>query len=115
MTVVVSIVEWEALTELPISSLIFDHEKGSIYTVVKLGFLLAKNAIDYNEKIHKQYDYLPTITVSLSGRNQMFRLPISLSVWAFDQIALVRSGEIKFPTEIEFGILNGRMYAEYVL
>lgn len=48
-----------------------------------------------------------------------YRLPDSLSAWAFDVVALSLAGGGNeslgvFPTPIEFGILNGRAYAEFV-
>lgn len=48
---------------------------------------------------------------------QLFRLPAELHAWAHDTVALVlASGGNQrlglFPTRIEFGILDGREYAE---
>jgi hypothetical protein len=115
MSRILSIAEWESLEVLPIPKLVSENEKGTVYTVLKVGVLFAKNATDYKEKEHKEYLYLPTITVGPGVNKCAFRLPLSLSAWAFDQVALTHSGDIAFPAEVEFGVLNDRVYAEYIL
>ncbi len=49
--------------------------------------------------------------------HEILRLPAALHAWAFDTVALVLAGggndEVEmFPTKVEFGVLDGRAYAE---
>ncbi len=49
----------------------------------------------------------------------LYRLPDNLFSWAFDMVALTLAGGGNrrvgiFPTPVEFGILDGRAYAEFV-
>jgi hypothetical protein len=115
MSGILSITEWESLEALPIPKLAFENEKGAVYTVLKVGVLFAKNTTDHKKTNIKEHFYLPTITVGTGVNKSVFRLPLNLSAWAFDQVALAHSGNIVFPAEVEFGVLNDHIYAEYIL
>lgn len=56
--------------------------------------------------------------IEITG-HEIYRLPETLHAWALDTVALVlaqrgNSQVAIFPTKVEFGILNGRAYAEFV-
>ena len=92
--------------------------KGSIYTVFKIGFLALPAADMPIEDLFgispRAGKYvLPTAELLFSGGRQLCKLPVQLTDWAFDLVAQVQStGRTPFPSEIEFGVLDGRHYAE---
>lgn len=55
---------------------------------------------------------LPTAVVEFAGEFQLCRLPLELAPWAFDCVALANGLANPFPSEVEFGVLNGRVYAQ---
>lgn len=109
--------EWLNLTELSLPTLINDKDKGTIYQVFKAGFVFAspddcaKQGIKPQRKEGGKY-VLPTIVVEIDGQRQLCRLPFGLSSWAFDSVALAQSGMNPFPSQVEFGTLKGRTFAE---
>lgn len=58
---------------------------------------------------------LPTVTVEEEGDPRLYRLPDKLNGWAYDNVALALSGTRLFPCDVEFGVLRGRPYAEFVV
>jgi hypothetical protein len=58
---------------------------------------------------------LPSVVVDQERSRRRLRLPLQLSAWALDVAALGLAGHFTFPTDIEFGILDGRAYAEFVM
>ncbi|MDN4571911.1 hypothetical protein DBB29_24950 [Pandoraea cepalis] len=55
---------------------------------------------------------LASVTVEEAGRRTLHRLPLSLSEWALDEVALARHGVRTYPAKIEFGCIADRHYAE---
>ena len=110
---------WLALDELQIPEIPNQDISGSIYEVVKVGFLVAGPSECHELGIPAQINAvgqseLPTIVVDapVSGK-VLYRLPLELTEWAETCVAMAHSVGFKpFPAMIEFGILDGRAYAE---
>ena len=83
---------------LDIPKLKSNKEHGVIYRVLSVGFF-GKNG-------------QPCVTIYKDEQAQSLLLPKALSDWAFDMVALSNSGGNFFPSEVEFGYINGRYYAE---
>lgn len=83
---------------LDIPKLKSNKEHGVIYRVLSVGFF-GKNG-------------QPCVTIYKDEQAQCLLLPKALSDWAFDMVALSNSGGNFFPSEVEFGYINGRYYAE---
>ena len=56
--------------------------------------------------------FLPTAIVDFDGAEQLCKLSIELSGWTQFCVSTVHSGGNPFPSEVEFGRLDGRAYAE---
>jgi hypothetical protein len=112
-----SIAEWQALPLPALPSLKNAGEKGIVYRVFKVGFL-AVDLEDCEQSGVKcqmsQTDkgLLPTAVLEFAGEKQLCRMPLELTHWAVTAVQMAGSGVTVFPTEVEFGILNGRTYAE---
>lgn len=109
--------EWNDLPEISFPTLKSDRGEGSTYAVRKVGWLFA----DRQDCVGLEIPLgamaagkvtLPTAVVEFDGKPQLCKLPIELGSWAFDQVALAHSGMNLFPAKVEFGILDGRHYAE---
>lgn len=112
--------EWAKLPLLNIPVLENEQEAGATYRVKRIGFLFAPKhflrVLDLSdENVMKRGDdmMLPTIEIETSGKTIMHKLPVPLSSWAYDTIAIAHSplGN-PLPCEVEFGVLDGRYYAE---
>jgi len=110
-----SVEEWLQLPELSLPVLINAKETGAIYMVLvlKFGFLLAsKNDCKVNGLDPRIESFgkciLPTIDIESSKESMLFRLPLKLASWAFDNVALANTGMNHFPSKVEFGVLDGR-------
>lgn len=114
-----SINEWQALPEVLFPKLKSGTEKGSIFSVHKVGFLVVpkeqsqKAGIKADAELLDEY-FLPTVVIEFAGIQKLCRLPLSLSPWAFNCVAMAHSKILSFPTSVEFGFFNGRNYAEFV-
>jgi hypothetical protein len=109
--------EWNALPEILFPALKSDRGEGSTYAVRKVGWLIADRQDCTGLKIPPEAMAagkvtLPTAVVEFDGKPQLCKLPIELGSWAFDQVALAHSGNNLFPAKVEFGVLDGRHYAE---
>lgn len=54
----------------------------------------------------------PTAIVTFGQEKQLCRLPLQLGPWAFATVSMAHQGGLRFPMDIEFGVLRGRHYAE---
>ncbi|MEY2169042.1 MULTISPECIES: hypothetical protein [unclassified Rhodanobacter] len=111
---------WLHLPEVVFPALKNAQEKGSVFAVHKVGFLAVSKQECVVAGINAEEQppgkcLLPTAVVKLAGTPELCKLPISLGPWAFDCVAMAHSGVLEFPTQIEFGILEGRSYAEFVV
>ncbi|UVA77124.1 hypothetical protein [Pandoraea commovens] len=114
---VTAVSEWQSLQELPMPTLASVKDAGAVYSVLKVAFVW----IDLSEcraanlpaqPIADGKCALASILVDGEGRRELYRLPLSLSDWAFSEVTLARQGLRKYPSEIEFGCLSDRHYAE---
>lgn len=116
---VAEVSEWLDLPELQIAEIANAGKKANIYDVRKVGFLIT------DENACKRYDikgatsqgknmYLPTIVIRTDEGDRLYRLPIQLGEWVIRNVGLAHSGTNLFPSKVEFGILDGRVYAEFV-
>ncbi|MBW8012275.1 MAG: hypothetical protein FVQ83_13745 [Chloroflexi bacterium] len=115
-----SIEEWLELVELQLPNLRDPDEKGTIYNVKKVGFLAVPvkdcaGRIMKTRKIPGNKCLLPTIVLNIESKDELYRLPVELSEWVENCVAMAHSGMSPFPSEVEFGILDGRSYAELLL
>ncbi len=116
-TVVSSLDEWLNLPEPVLPVLKSEREKGTIYTVHKVGFFAVSR--DECRKRNVQAVsapdgkcILPTALLEFAGEKTLCRLPIDLAPWGEHSVAMAHSGMNPFPCGVEFGRLQGRAYAE---
>lgn len=111
--------EWRLLPELPMKAIADEGEKGSVYRVLKAGFYSARYAELDDAGVNRPDGDgvlpLPTVTVEEEGGPRLYRLPDKLNGWAYDNVAIGVSGVRLFPCDVEFGVLHGRPYAEFVV
>jgi hypothetical protein len=115
-----SIAEWLKLPEIFVPTLRNKDESGSVLAIVKVGFLAVSEAECYKMGVAAERGpggkcVLPTAIITTDGTSQLYRLPVELARWAFDSVALAHAGRNVFPSNVEFGKLSGRVYAEHVL
>lgn len=114
--------EWLRLPELPLRTITSERETGSVYRVLRVNWYAAseddrfflRELFGRADLAHGSLS-LPSIVVEQHGLQQMYRLPTSLSGWAVDVAAHGIAGLLTFPIDVEFGVLMGRPYAEFVL
>ena len=118
----ISLADWRALPELPMATIADEGDSASVYAVVRVGFIPAKIAEARAAGIAGTdadgpagMVPLPTVTVRSAEGERLFRLPAELNGWAVDVVALAHGGQNLFPCEIEFGVLRGLPFAEFVL
>ncbi|MGH6817308.1 MAG: hypothetical protein ACREC1_00875 [Methylovirgula sp.] len=115
---VASLAEWRLLPEITAPVIQDETHNGSVYRVHTIGFLAVPPAdcegFDTSGVIFEAGKYLfPTAELEFATEKQLCRLPLQLSNWAVDSVALVHQiGRNPFPMQVEFGILRGRYYAE---
>jgi hypothetical protein len=113
-----SIAEWQALPQPTFSTLKNASDKGSVYHVFKVGFLVASPKDCERSGIKAKANetgkcFLPTAVMDVAGEKQLCRLPLELTNWATTVVGMATTQGVNvFPTDIEFGILDGRTYAE---
>lgn len=112
-----SLEEWLNLTEIKIPQLKNRKDKGEVYKVFKVGFALispddcAKKGIKA-QRLQGGKSMLPTTVVELETERRLCRLPLALTSWVFDTVAQAHSGMNPFPATVEFGTIDGRIFAE---
>lgn len=112
--------EWLDLPELIIPTLNDDAEKGAVHNVLKVGFGLVSPEDCIRKGVKAQRGQgnrclLPTAVIEVEGERQFYRLPIQLTSWAAHNVEKAHSGTNLFPSRVEFGVLKGRVYAEFIL
>jgi len=98
--VVTSYKDWNNLNQLAIPFIKSTDEKGVIYKVKTVGIF------NYDSQ------FMPTITIIHNGKDELLKLPLELSQWALNCVAMAHSGMETFPSDVEFGVLDDRYYAE---
>jgi hypothetical protein len=114
-----SVQEWMNLPEVFLPVIENGKGTGSIYNVLKVGFLAVSQAQCKQMGLNGVTAYggkyiLATAVVDFAGQRQLCRLPIGLTHWAFDCVALANSGNKPFPSKVEFGLLDGQAYAQFL-
>jgi hypothetical protein len=109
--------DWFDLQEIHAPTLKNEREVGNKMNIIKVGLVLANiedckelgllQDIDYEGKIH-----LPTVVARTKKKEILFRLPLELSGWAEQSVAMAQMGLNAFPSVVEFGVLNGGFFAE---
>jgi hypothetical protein len=114
---ITSFADWIRLPEVGCPKIEGPTKQGSVYTIYKVGFLGVSTTdipIDFPSIVVQAEKYiLPTIELDFGQERQLCRLPLQLTDWAFDLVALTQQlGGNPLPARIEFGVLDGRHYAE---
>jgi hypothetical protein len=114
-----SVSDWMKLPEISIPRLNSDKETGTVLVVKKVGFLAVSEddcmkAGAPANRIAENKCILPTAVVELDCRVTLLRLPVELAGWVFDCVALANAEQNQFPSKVEFGELNGRVYAQLI-
>ena len=120
MQQVFSVDEWKKLPELRFRAIKDTDASGSTYLVHKVGFLAVSDADCIAANIRAPIGpagkaMLPTILVQFSDEKTLCRLPIALRDWALNCVAMAHAKQLQFPCEVEFGTVNGRQYAEFLI
>jgi hypothetical protein len=117
--VVTTTKEWVDLPEIPLETISSPTQRGTVLQVLKAGFLLATpeecKKFRIQGAVARRGRYLlPTIVVETANRRKvLYRLPVALTEWAEACVAAAHVLHTNpFPANVEFGILNGRAYAE---
>ncbi|HYX09282.1 MAG TPA: hypothetical protein VE912_21285 [Bacteroidales bacterium] len=109
---------WLNLPNIEIPSLQSKKEIGSIFEVKKVGFVLADRNECRAKGLNKASEVLggkcalPTAVVLFDDKYELCSLPLDLSEWVQQCVAMAQAGMNPFPTKVEFGIINNRAYAE---
>lgn len=117
--IITTVEEWRDLPEIRFPSISSTSRSGAAYCVLKVGFIAAspeqcrKGGV-IAEAGPANKCLLPTVVVEFSGEPQMCRLPLELAPWAFNCVAMARDRLLGFPAQVEFGVLEGRLYADFV-
>lgn len=114
-THVLSVSDWLTLPEVAARTLRDEREPGTMVMVAKVGFLLATDADCRKANITADHGVngkrvLPTAMIRDGDRAVLHRLPTELAPWVLDAVALAHAGRNQFPSWVEFGRLNGRVY-----
>jgi hypothetical protein len=117
---VLSVSDWLKLPEVAAPTLRDESETGTMVIVAKVGFLLATDADCKKANITADHGLngkrvLPTAMVQDGDHASLHRLPTDLAPWVMDAVALAHAGRNQFPSRVEFGRLNGRIYAQFGL
>lgn len=117
---VLTITDWIGLPEVCVPTLRDETETGAVMMVSKVGFLLATEAECARVRVSAELGpngkfVLPTAVIQDAKASRLHRLPSGLGPWVLDAVALAHAGKNLFPTKVEFGQINGRIFAEYDL
>jgi hypothetical protein len=113
-----SLADWLKLPEVICPVVSNETTKGSAYKVYKVGFLALSPADCGNTNVSgamlQAGRYLfPTAEIEFGGEKQLCKLPLPLTGWALDSVAMTKMmNGSPFPMTVEFGILRNRHYAE---
>jgi hypothetical protein len=119
-THVLTISDWVKLPEVAAPAIQSTNDTGTIVMVAKVGFLLATDADCKNAKVSAERSpngkcMLPTAMIEDRKKATLHRLPTELASWAMDVVALARAGRNQLPAKVEFGRIDGRVYAEFIV
>lgn len=118
-SIVTTVEEWLLLSEVSLPTLNSPNEKGSTYNLLRVGFLAVPKAALPAQLAAAQAAgdkrLLPTAVIKFDGKEELCRLSLDLSPWVLWCVEVAHAGNNPFPSEVEFGRLNGRAYAEFVL
>jgi hypothetical protein len=119
-THVLTVSDWVKLPEVAAPTIQSTNDTGTIVMVAKVGFLLATDTDCKKAKISAERGpngkfMLPTAMIQDQEKAALHRLPTELAPWVMDAVALAHAGRNQFPTKVEFGRFNGRVYAEIIV
>lgn len=115
--VVTDVKGWLDLPSIKIHVLKSDKETGIVFEVKKVGFVLADKKDCEAKGVSAPgapggKSALPTAVVLFGDKYELCSLPLELSEWVQHCVGMAHAGMNVFPTKVEFGVLNGRAYAE---
>jgi hypothetical protein len=114
--IVSTIKEWLELPEPSFPLVNSASEEGSVYFVHKVGFLklpyVGSEGVGRSQGLEVLQDVLPTAELNFGLERVLCKLPSELNGWVTLCVDMAINGKNVFPTEVEFGILNGKKYAE---
>ncbi len=115
-----SVQEWVDLPQISLPSVGSAKERGSVYKVFKVGLLGVSRADCERMNLsvtpsHGDKCVLPTAVIEFARKRQLCRLPLELAPWTFECVAMANAGRNPFPSDVKFGVLEGRPYAEFAL
>jgi hypothetical protein len=58
---------------------------------------------------------LPTAIIQDRDNVSLYRLPTDLAPWVMNAVAMAHAGRNQFPSKVEFGRLEGRVYDDFVV
>ena len=112
--------EWQGLEPLPIPSIKNESQQGRTYNIEVIHTLAvpvsAEEEMEVNEDTYQvgTHYVFASVKVSTKQGTRWFRLPNDLTEWAAF-LAVAAKETMKFPCKIEFGMLRGRNYADFVV
>jgi hypothetical protein len=115
--VVTDVEGWLGLPSVEIPALKSDKETGTVFEVKKVGFVLADKKDCEAKGVSAPEapggkSALPTAVVLFGDKYELGSLPLELAEWVQRCVGMAHAGMNAFPTKVEFGVLNGRAYAE---
>ncbi len=111
--------EWMNLPELPTPILASSNDNGAVFVVENISFYITTpsecNQLGLTaERLTDGRFALPIVCVKQDNASTYFRTPLELTGWIFQAIDLFRDSAGSLPSQIEFGVLGGRTYAEFL-
>lgn len=111
--------DWLSLPLMRIPTVKSIEEKGVVHNVQKVGYFVADLEECHNAGIIDNTEQngdipLPTIVIKeANDEPRQYRLPVELNNWVYDLIEAARfENKSPFPSDVEFGSVKGRFYAE---
>lgn len=114
---ITSAAQWHKLPSLEIPVIQSVEETGVVYEVTRLGYYPAAKeeciAIGLKADQPDSVAYvLPFACIKTDQGDQQCRLPMELTSWALRALLITQRGANPLPANIEFGIVDGRVFAE---
>ncbi len=110
--------EWISLTEPDFPVLSSRDEQGAIYEVSDFGYYPASKAecvavgIQADQPNDAMGYALPMAYVKIDQEFELCRLPIGLTSWVLRAILITQRGLNPLPAKVEFGEIDGKVFAE---
>jgi hypothetical protein len=114
---VTSAAEWKELPQIVAPIISSPEKEGSSYLVHTVGFVMTDQrqcdrlGLRPKDQVAGKLA-LPTALVEFDGKKRLCRLPIEVTPWTIEVVALAQAGQLEFPMIIEFGKLDGHTYVE---